>query len=145
LLCIISLCFSLLHALLFILLLFSLPFYFVHVQDLSTFSLFIRFILPYFALFSLHCIPVYFALLCFFTLPRFGLLCFVLSLCFPYFSWSSFRSDFNFTSSWGVSCPIPCLTCFVEPRTFYFLLFCFALSRMNLELWRNPSRIDGAM
>lgn len=61
--------------------------YFVHAQDLSTFRSLYAFILRYFALFLPHYIPVCFALLRFFTLPRFDLLHFV--LCFPYFSWFS--------------------------------------------------------
>lgn len=61
--------------------------------------------------FTLHCF-VSLHYLASFTLFR------TIALCFPYFSWSSFCSDFNFTFSWSVSCPsIPYLTCFVEPRT----------------------------
>lgn len=46
---------------------------------------FIRFILPYFTLFSLHLYSVCFALLRFFTLPRFGLLRFVSRFAFLIF------------------------------------------------------------
>lgn len=96
LLCIISLRFTLCFA---FLILFSSLVYFVRALYLSTSSLSICFILPYFALLSFHYIPVCFALLRFFTLPRFDL--FHFALCFPYFSWSSFRSGFNLISSWG--------------------------------------------
>lgn len=60
------------------LILFSSLVYFVRALYLSTSSLSIWFILPYFALFSFHYIPVCFALLRFFTLPRFDLLHFAL-------------------------------------------------------------------
>lgn len=108
---------------------------------------FIRFILPYFALFSLHLYSVCFALLRFFTLSRaLRFTSFRIALCFPYFSWSSFRSGFNFTSSWNVARPsIPCSTCFVEPRAILLPLIPLCPSRVNPGLWRNPSRIDGAM
>lgn len=119
--------------------------YFVHIQDLSTFSLL-------YALFYLLCsifTPLIFRLLCiasFLYITPFRFTSFRIALCFPYFSWSSFRSGFNFTSSWNVARPsIPCSTCFIEPRSILLPLIPLCPSRVNPGLWRNPSRIDGAM
>lgn len=78
-------------------------------------SLSIRFILPYFALFSFHYIPVCFALLRFFTLPRFDLLHFAL---LSLFFLVQFSAPVLTSSLLGdIARPsIPCSTCFVEPR-----------------------------
>lgn len=115
--------------------------------SLHLFALYTLFILSYFTLFSLHYISVCFALLRFFTLFRFGLLRFVLS-------------RFAFLIFLGpVSAPIltsPLLGTLrvllflaqlasLSLAPFYFPLFRFAPSRVNPGLWRNPSRIDGAM
>lgn len=61
---------------------------------------------PYFTILCYIFTPLYFRLLCiasflYITSLRFTSFC-TIALCFPYFSWSSFRSDFNFTSSWDV-------------------------------------------
>lgn len=75
----------------------------------------------YFTLLCSIFTPLYSRLLCiasflYITLLRFASFC-TIALYFPYFSWSSFRSDFNFASFRGVARPpIPCSTCFVEPR-----------------------------
>lgn len=101
------LCFSLFHCALLCFLL-----YFFHSASLQPSILFCSCwgSLDLFALYTL-----YFTLLCSIFTPLYSrLLCIALflyitslrftsfrtiALCFPYFSWSSFRSDFNFTSS----------------------------------------------
>jgi len=143
--CYIPLCFALFHCILLCFMLcFSSNLQFTLLT--LSFSLSIRFILLYFALFSLHYIPVCFALLGFFTLPHL-LRSYYRTLCFSYFFWSSFRSDFNLTSSWNVARPFIFLTqlASLNLAPFYFPLFRFAPSRVNPGLWRNPSRIDDAM
>lgn len=152
--CYILLCFTLFHyALLCFMLCFPHP---ASLQSpsllcsctgsLSTFSLSICFISPYFALFSLHYIPVCFALLHFFTLPRFSLLRFVILSRFALIFLSSVSQVLT-SSLLGTSRVLLFLAqlASLSLAPFYFPLFRFAPSRVNPGLWRNPSRIDGAM
>lgn len=105
------LCFS--HSLLF-----SPPVYFAHTLNLST--LFVLYTLYFTLLYSIFT-SLYPRLLCIASFLYITSLRFIsfrtIALCFPYFSWSSFRSGFNLISSRDVARPsIPCSTCFVEPR-----------------------------
>lgn len=81
------------------LILFSSLVYFVRALYLSTPSLSLWFILPYFALFSFHYIPVCFALLRFFTLPSLRFTSF--RLAFLIFLGPVSSSGFNLISSRG--------------------------------------------
>lgn len=97
------------------LILFSSLVYFVRALYLSTSSLSTWFILPYFALFSFHYIPVCFALLRFFTLPRFDFTSF--RLAFLIFLGPVSAPVLTSSLPGDIARPsIPCSTCFVEPR-----------------------------
>lgn len=143
LLCIISLRFTLLYALL------------SSFSSALSFTLFALCISPplrslyglfYPTLLYFHSTIFPFALHCFVSLHYLASIYFI-SPCFPYFSWSSFRSGFNLISSWGHRASFHSLLNLLRwaSRPFYSPLFRFAPSRVNPGLWRNPSRIDGAM
>lgn len=81
------------------LILFSSLVYFVRALYLST-SLRSLYGLFYPTLLYFHSTIFPFALHCFVSLHYLASIYFI-SPCFPYFSWSSFRSGFNLISSWG--------------------------------------------